>query len=134
MLLSILPFALTSCDDDEDHISVVYEEYIMTVASKTLQGHIVNDGALLQTDVLAIKTPSKPNWHPFPMTNIKGFRYEPGYEYELLVGETSYVDDRLMDDPLWSEFKLVKIMSKEQIESEGLPEDFLKPEDTQTEN
>lgn len=128
LLLCVMSFGLTSCDEEEDHISIVYDEYVMTVASKTLQGHIINDGALLQTEVLAVKTLAKPKWHAFPMTSIKGFQYEPGYEYELLIGENSCVDDRLQDDPLWSEYKLVKVISKEKIESEGLPEDFLTPE------
>ena len=128
LLLSVLPFALTSCDEDEDHISIVYDEYVMTVASKTLEGHVLNDGLLIQTQVLAVKTLSRPEWHALPMTSIKGFEYEPGYEYELLIGETSCVDDRLMDGPVWSEFKLVKVMSKEEVESEGLPENFLNPE------
>ena len=56
--------------------------------------------------------------------SIKGFEYEPGYEYTLRISETNYLDHS-MGDPAWTEYELLKLISKEEKTSDNVPNNFI---------
>lgn len=123
LLLMLFVTVLIGCSKEPEGESVLsYQEYSMIVASKKVQG-VVGIGTNMLSDVFAIKTENKNTWSPFDGF-IKGFDYEAGYEYVLEISETVFLDYR-RGDPAWSEYQLVKIISKTKKESENVPEDLI---------
>ncbi|WP_192910002.1 DUF4377 domain-containing protein, partial [Bacteroides salyersiae] len=59
-----------------------------------------------------------------PLKDIQGFEYEPGYEYQIRISETSYLDYN-MSEPAWTEYKILSVISKEKKKSENLPDNFI---------
>lgn len=116
--------SLGSClNDDETQGRQVtgYEEYTLTVASKKLPG-LAGEGNSVLTEVYAVKKEGDSEWTN--LTGIGGFDYESGYEYQIRVSETNYLDYR-MGTPAWTEYDLLEILSKVKKDSEGLPTDFI---------
>uniref|UniRef100_UPI00259AA6EF DUF4377 domain-containing protein n=1 Tax=uncultured Bacteroides sp. TaxID=162156 RepID=UPI00259AA6EF len=56
--------------------------------------------------------------------SIKGFEYEPGYEYTLRISETNYLDHS-MGDPAWTEYEQLELISKEEKTSDDIPNNFI---------
>lgn len=125
ILFSFVFIAITSCssDDEPDSRKVTdYKEYTLTVASKKLPGVVTTCGNSTLTDVYAVKNESQSKWQP--LGSISKFDYEPGYEYQIRVSATSYLD-QTMGEPAWIEYELLEILSKERKDSENLPADFI---------
>lgn len=114
---------LCSCLSDNEEVEgrkiLSSEDYVITVASHKVEGVVTSSGANIKTEVLAVKKEGLDKWEA--LYGISGFDYEEGYEYKLKINETHYLDYR-MGDPAWSEHKLLEVLSKEQKETEGLPE------------
>lgn len=98
------------------------KEYNLTVASKMLPGVLWSCGMDYLTDVYAVKIGDSDKWTKFGP--ISGFDYTEGYEYRIRIRETSYLDYS-MGEPAWTEYELIKVISKEKKDSEGLPENFI---------
>ncbi len=99
-----------------------YKEYMIIVASTKLPGVVTSCGNTVSTDVFAVKTENSAEWEPLPY--IIDFEYEPGYEYEIRISRTNYLDyDRA--EPAWTEYKFLEQVSKVSKESEDLPENFI---------
>lgn len=109
-------------ETESDERIIGYEEYTMVVASERLPG-IVGIGVNILGEVFAIKKDAGNEWTYFPGF-IEGFEYEAGYEYEIEIVETHFLDHR-RGDPAWTEYKLLRVISKNEIQSEGLPENFI---------
>lgn len=123
--LILLITCLAGCMDDgkESRQVTDYKEYTLTVASEKRMGLGWSDGMNYETEVYAVKHEGTEEWEDFAYY-IDGFDYEEGYEYCIHVGKTSYLDYS-MGDPAWSEYNLIKVISKERKDSEGLPENFI---------
>lgn len=74
-----------------------YKEYTLTVASKKLPGVVTSCGNSTLTDVYAVKNESQSEWQP--LGNITKFDYEPGYEYQIRISATSYLDRNMANLP-----------------------------------
>lgn len=113
---------LTGCNEEEQEGTKVtgYEEYVITVASQKLKG-IVDAGTTL-SDVYAVKKETSQSW--IQLLYVQDFDYESGYEYVIRISETNYLD-YTRGTPAWSEYKLIETISKEQKNSEGLPDNFI---------
>lgn len=124
LLAFLCLFAIVGCDDDENQGRKVtdYKEYTLTIASKMLPGVVSSCGNSTLTDVYAVKSESSTEWEP--LGAIAKFEYEPGYEYQIRISKTSYLDYS-MGEPAWTEYELLEVLSKECKESEDLPEDFI---------
>ena len=110
-------------DDDEKGRKVLSsEDYVITVASHKLEGVVTSCGNHMKTEVLPVMKENSNSWEAWG--GIAGFDYEQGYEYRLKINETNYLDYS-MGDPAWTEYKLLDVLSKEQKETEGLPEDLI---------
>lgn len=115
--------AFTSCDNDKHGRQITdHKEYTVTVASTKLPGVVTSCGNNYLTDVYAVKTGKSDKWES--LSAIGGFDYEEGYEYRLSVSETSYLDYE-MSEPAWTEYELLRILSKERKDSENLPRHFI---------
>ena len=102
LFIACLFISACSNDDDRDVRKVTdYKEYTLTVA---------------------FKNESQSEWQP--LGNITKFDYEPGYEYQIRISATSYLD-RNMGEPAWTEYKLLEVLSKERKDSKDLPVDFI---------
>lgn len=87
-----------------------------------LEGVVTSCGNSTKGKVLAVKKHGSTTWEAW--SGIAGFDYVDGYEYHLKINETNYLDHR-MGEPVWTEHKLLDVLSKEKKETEGLPEDLI---------
>lgn len=103
---------LTACsDDDEEGRKVTdYKEYVLTVASEKIPGVLWSDGVNYLSEVYAVKQEQSDEWSA--CGSIAGFEFEKGYEYQIKIGETSYLDYS-MGTPAWTERKLLEVISKD---------------------
>lgn len=114
---------VTSCNDDEEGRKVTgYKEYTLTVASAKLPGVLTSSGNNVLADVYAVKNEQSTDWEA--QGGIGKFEYEEGYEYQIHISETSYLDYN-MGDPAWTEYLLLEVISKERKDSENLPPHFI---------
>lgn len=122
--LCLLTFCLQSCSDDDDEGRKITSEklYELTVASEKVPGVLVSDGSNLISEVYAVKKEGFSEWTCFG--DILYFDYEEGYEYKIQIKETNYLDNQ-MGTPAWTEYQLLKVLSKEKKVSENLPEHFI---------
>lgn len=111
---------LTACsDDDEEGRKVTdYKEYVLTVASEKIPGVLWSEGFNYLSEVYAVKKEQSDEWSAFG--SIAGFEFEKGYECQIKIGETSYLDYS-MGTPAWTERKLLEVISKDKKDSENLP-------------
>ncbi len=123
LLLFLCTAALGGCGNDETEERKItgHKEYVLTVASEKRLGMAPSGGSLL-TQVYAVRKESSAQWEA--LAAIAGFDYEPGYEYEIRVSETSYLDYR-MGEPAWTEHELLEVISKEEKSSRGVPLNFI---------
>lgn len=125
LLVAILAMiGVTSCNDDDEEGRKVtgYKEYTLTVASVKLPGVLTSSGSNVLADVYAVKTEQSTDWEAHG--GIGKFEYEEGYEYQIRISETNYLDYS-MGDPAWTEYELLKVISKERKDSENLPPHFI---------
>lgn len=118
--------SLCSClsdDEEEDGRKILStKDYVITVASHKLEGVVTLSGMNIKSEVLAVKKDNSNTWEAWG--GIEDFNYEQGYEYRLKINETTYLDYS-MGDPAWTEHKLLEVLSMEQKETEGLPENLI---------
>lgn len=125
ILFAFVVLTVTSCNNDDDlggRMVTDYKEYKLTVASRKLPGVVTSCGNSTLTDVFAVKNESQSEWQP--LGYITKFDYEQGYEYQIRISKTSYLDYR-MGEPAWTEYELLEVLSKERKDSENLPDDFI---------
>lgn len=125
LLLLLCMIGFVSClneDNQEGRKVTGYEEYTVTVASTKLQGVLFSCGFNLLSDVYAVKKEDSQEWKQ--LSGVQNFDYEVGYEYKILISETNFLDYN-MGEPAWTEYKLLKVLSKEKKDSEELPENFI---------
>ena len=120
LLLFFCVFSFISCDDNDEEGRKVtdYKEYVLTVASEKIPGVLWSDGFNYLSEVYAVKQEQSDEWSAFG--NIDGFELEKGYECQIKIGETSYLDYS-MGTPAWTERELLEIISKDKKDSENLP-------------
>lgn len=107
-LLLFLFIILASCSNNN------HNNETLIIASK--QGDCVG---VAPQKCLLIKASSSQNWEYF-YGSIDGFNYEPGYEYTIEIGKENI--DNPPADGSSIKYKLVKVISKEEKQSEGLPQ------------
>lgn len=125
LLLLLCMIGFVSClneDNQEGRKVTGYEEYTVTVASTKLQGVLSSCGSSFLSDVYAVKKEDSKEWEQ--LSGVQDFDYEVGYEYKILISETNFLDYN-MGEPAWTEYKLLKVLSKEKKDSEELPENFI---------
>ena len=125
LLVAILTIAgLTACNDNDEEGRKItgYKEYTLTVASVKLPGVLTSSGSNVLADVYAVKNEQSTDWEAHG--RIGKFEYEEGYEYQIRISETSCLDYN-MGDPAWTEYELLKVISKERKVSENLPPHFI---------
>ena len=125
LLVAILTMAgLTACNDDDEEGRKItgYKEYTLTVASVKLTGVLTSSGSNVLADVYAVKNEQSTDWEAHG--SIGKFEYEEGYEYQIRISETSYLDYN-MGDPVCTEYELLEVISKERKVSENLPPHFI---------
>ncbi len=131
LVLLICTSIFISCQKEEEGRKITgYEEYTITVASEKVPGLLFSSGDNHLSEVYAVMREHSAVWEQ--LVSIKGFEYEPGYEYTLRISETNYLDHS-MGDPAWTEYELLKLISKEEKTSDNVPNNFI-PEWFYTEN
>ena len=124
-MVAILTIAgLTACNDNDEEGRKItgYKEYTLTVASVKLPGVLTSSGSNVLADVYAVKNEQSTDWEAHG--RIGKFEYEEGYEFQIRISETSYLDYN-MGDPAWTEYELLEVISKERKVSENLPPHFI---------
>ena len=117
-------FCLIGCDNTnvEGRKITDYNEYVLTVASEKVPGVLWSDGLDYLSEVYAVKKGQSDEWEAFG--SIVGFEFEKGYEYQIKISETSYLDYS-MGTPAWTERELLEVISKDKKDSENLPLHFI---------
>lgn len=120
LILFFCVFSFISCDDNDEEGRKItdYKEFVLTVASEKIPGVLWSDGFNYLSEVYAVKQEPSDEWSAFG--NIDGFEFEKGYEYQIKIGETSYLDYS-MGTPAWTERELLEVISKDKKDSENLP-------------
>ena len=115
---------LTACSNDDEEVRKVtdYKEYVLTVASEKIPGVLWSEGFNHLSEVYAAKKEQSDEWSAFG--SIAGFEFEKGYEYQIKISETSYLDYS-MGTPAWTERELLEVISKDKKDSENLPLHFI---------
>lgn len=123
-MLFFCAFSFISCDDNDEEGRKVtdYKEYVLTVASEKVPGVLWSEGSNYLSEVYAVKKEQSDEWSAFGP--IDGFEFAKGYEYQIKIGETSYLD-YAMGDPAWTERDLLEIISKNKKDSEDVPLHFI---------
>lgn len=124
LILFFCTFSFISCDDNNEEGRKItdYKEYVLTVASKKVPGVLWSDGLNYLSEVYAVKKEQSNEWSAFG--SINGFEFERGYEYQIKIGETCYLDYS-MGTPAWTERDLLEVISKSKKDSENLPLHFI---------
>ena len=123
LVLLICTSIFISCQKEEEGRKITgYEEYTITVASEKVPGLLFSSGDNHLSEVYAVMREHSAVWEQ--LGSIKGFEYEPGYEYTLRISETNYLDHS-MGDPAWTEYELLKLISKEEKTSDNVPNNFI---------
>lgn len=116
-------FGLLGCEEeflDENGGKILWQkECELIVASTKVPGVVSSDGFNHFWEVYAAKRDGSQEWESF--SYLSDFEYEAGYEYKLLVEETAYRVDTHSDIG----YKVVKVLSKEKKDSEGVPNNFV---------
>ncbi len=120
----LVPLLMCACIDENEEGEKVtgYSEYTLTIASVKLPGVVTSCGSNMVTDVYAVKDEHSTEWEA--NGDIAKFEYEEGYEYQIRISKTSYLDYQ-MGDPAWTEYELLEVLSKERKNSEELPSHFI---------
>lgn len=120
----IVSLLMCACSDDNEEGKKLtgYSEYTLTIASVKLLGVVTSSGSNMVTDVYAVKDEHSTEWEAHG--DIAKFEYEEGYEYQIRISKTSYMDYQ-MGDPAWTEYELLEVLSKERKNSEELPSHFI---------
>lgn len=111
LIIFVTVLCISSCEDSEKNLG---KEKTYTVASKRIDC----EGVATQKCYL-IKKNGEQNWNYF-YSEIIGFNYEEGFEYELLISETP-IENPLQDTSSIA-YKLLKVISIIEKTSENLPE------------
>lgn len=124
LILFFCTFSFISCDDNDGESRKVtgYKEYVLTVASEKVPGVLWSEGYNYLSEVYAVKKEQSDEWSAFG--SIDGFEFVKGYEYQIKISETSYLD-YAMGDPAWTERDLLEIISKNKKDSEDVPLHFI---------
>ena len=124
LILFFCTFSFISCDDNDKEGRKVtgYKEYVLTVASEKVPGVLWSEGYNYLSEVYAVKKEQSDEWSAFG--SIDGFEFVKGYEYQIKISETSYLD-YAMGDPAWTERDLLEIISKNKKDSEDVPLHFI---------
>jgi hypothetical protein len=120
IVVLLTSFVLSACSDESNIIDK--KEYSLTIASKKVLGVVSSCGCNSLAEVYAAKKDNSDTW--IQQSAIDGFEYEAGYEYIIQVKETSYLDYN-RSEPSWTEYKMIKLISKEKKTSESLPKNFI---------
>ena len=117
-MLAVVGLTACSNDDEESRKVTDYKEYVLTVASEKIPGVLWSDGFNYLSEVYAVKKEQSDEWSAFG--SITGFEFEKGYEYQIKISETSYLDYS-MGTPAWTDRELLEVISKDKKDSENLP-------------
>lgn len=113
LLLACATF-VASCAVYDGQPAVNGERVNLIIASETADCV----GVAPQKCLLVKETQSQQDWHYF-YSNIEGFDYVPGYEYQLIVDKVPR--DIVAADQSSIEYHLVREIAKEKRVSENLP-------------
>lgn len=114
----------TSASGKEQVTVTGKKTYTLIVASEKISGMTTSCGNNIVCDMYAVRKKKDSRWHS--LYHIDGFHYEQGYEYRIRVRETHCLDYR-RGEPAWTEYKLLRVISRKKKDSENLP-DTLIPE------
>ena len=107
VLIMLFPLLLTACGKDDDSI-------YLTVASERPERTTVDEFSFYYF----VKYGQSTEWEVIS-TPIVGLDYEPGYEYEIEVREVHLKNPP--QDYSSVEYRLLRLISKTEKESEDLP-------------
>ena len=116
ILITTFVFALVACKKEEDYVGTE----TMLVASRI--SVVDPPQSELGSKFYAIKAGNDKNWKFYRVYTFEGFEHKEGYESLIVVKVYSNFSDNepIMDAPKYR-YKLKKIISQVQKDSEGLP-------------
>lgn len=111
IILFCVVFFLPSCNNDEDKEDIV-EQVTLYVSAET--GMFYNVPNIDPEEGMQIKEIGAESWTCVSFSEISGFTYELGYEYELLVKKITLAYPPL--DARKIRYELINIVSKTKVD------------------
>ncbi len=108
ILVVLLQIMFAGCD------SLNLDESADKVETVTLYVSAETGSMMGMTEIayecMLVKEKGQTSWNPWEFGGIKGFTYEKGYDYELLVKKTTYADPPA--DGSSYGYELIRVVSK----------------------
>ena len=124
-LAMLVAFSLASCslDDDDDNDKNIVNEMNMSVSAETGVMYDLFDSLREHPiECMRVMTADEPGrWQNLHFTDVKGFTYERGHEYELRVKRTILANPP--QDASNRTYELVRILSDKKVEDVAEPDE-----------
>lgn len=117
LILFLTVILFVSCSKDDNDTKILKLRVASEVKIFDNPPNIGDETSFLRR-MYWVKFPGDKQWRTL-YPNIEGFEHEAGYEYVLKVEQTEPVS-KIMDAPIEHFYKLLKVISKEKKQSEGL--------------
>ena len=124
-LAMLAAFSLASCslDDDDDNDKDIVNEMNMSVSAETgVMYDLFDSMGEHPIECMRVMTADEPGrWQNLHFTDVKGFTYERGHEYELRVKRTILANPP--QDASNRTYELVRILSDKKVEDVAEPDE-----------
>ena len=117
----LVAFSLASCSSDDDNDKNIVNEINMSVSAEPgVMYDLFDSMGEHPIECMRVMTEDEPGqWQNLHFSDIKGFTYERGHEYELRVKRT--ILDNPPQDASNRTYELVRILSDKKVEEKAEP-------------
>ena len=121
-MMVLAAFSLASCSSDDDDKDITNEMNMSVSAEPGVMYDLFDDMGEHPIECMRVMTDDEPGrWQNLHFTDVKGFTYERGHEYELRVKRTILANPP--QDASNRTYELVRILVDKKVEDVAEPEE-----------
>ena len=121
-MMVLAAFSLASCSSDDDDKDITNEMNMSVSAEPGVMYDLFDDMGKHPIECMRVMTADEPGrWQNLHFTDVKGFTYERGHEYELRVKRTILANPP--QDASNRTYELVRILVDKKVEDVAEPEE-----------
>ena len=122
IFMMLAAFSLASCSSDDDDKDITNEMNMSVSAEPGVMYDLFDDMGERPIECMRVMTDDEPGrWQNLHFTDVKGFTYERGHEYELRVKRTILANPP--QDASNRTYELVRILVDKKVEDVAEPEE-----------